>query len=436
MRSIPIVLLLAFLLLAVPAAPATADRPTNPSTDPPAAPATAAGLRIAELLANPDAAQGQREFVELWNPTNSSIDLVGWTLHDAPTASGSTNAFTFATGRLAPNGRIAVWSNSTASGTPDARGPSWSTSTGKTVWNDGGDAVTLSDPADAVVDWFAFGTSAMAPPAGFEGRAKPAAAPRGQSLALDGSWAPAIPSPGLAPGTVGAVATAQVVNVGPTAAIMGLPGTARPGQAVEVGLAIADGNGVADIAAWSLRVNNATVAQGAGSSLPSTFRAVAPAVSGPWSFALSATDAGGLAASAAAVVQVRDPRLSLQLPSGVLRFPDLRPGDANVTALDWATLRNEGTGEARPLLDVSSFTGPATMAIDGRLSIGVRTGGGANGTATPAAPATTWIAYGGPLTPLPPLAPGASLAFTLRLDRVPAPLAAGSYGTTFAVVAA
>lgn len=416
MRLLPIAVLVGLLLVLAPVPSTTAA-----STSPPGP------LRITELLANPDPVLGQREFIELWNPGNATVDLVGWTLNDAPTASGSSNEFTFSAGRLAPNARIVVWSNSTAGGSADARGPAWSTSTGKSVWNDAGDAATLTAPDGTIADWFAYGNSAAVAPPGFEGQAKPAAPPRGQAVALDGAtWSAGSPTPALAPGTVGAVATATVANVAPTASLGGLPETTKPGTAVDVALAVADGNGAADIAAWTLRIDNAAVAQGTGAAPPATFRAVAPAVSGPWTFRLTVTDAAGLAADAVATVEVKDPRLSLQLPAGVLRFPELRPGDANVTALDWATLRNEGLGEARPLLDVSAFSGPGTMDVAGRLSVGVRLGN---------ATAPTWIPYGGPLTPLPPLPAGASLAFTLRLDRVPAPLAAGAYGTTFAVVA-
>ncbi len=117
----------------------------------------------------------------------------------------------------------------------------------------------------------------------------------------------------------------------------------------------------------------------------------------------------------------------MSLPGGLLRFPDLRPGDSSVNATDWATLRNEGSDAVTPLLDVSPFTGIAgEIPVDGNLEVGVRVAGGN----------ATWVAYSGPLTPLPPVAPGASFELSLRLLSVPTPLAAGAYGTTFAVVAA
>lgn len=401
--------------------PASADATaTTETTD---APDLLSTLRLAELLPNPDATLSQREFVELWNPTNGTIDLAGWKLRDAPTTSGSTNEYTFASGRLAAGARIVVWSN----GSADARGPSWSSSAGKAVWNDGGDAATLLDPTGAVIDWLPYGNSAMAPPAGFEGQVKPAAPARGLSIALDGgAWSAGAPTPALAPGTVGAIAEAVVQNIAPSANLNEVPASARPGQAITVTLGMADDNGLADIRSWTLAAGGATVAQGTTPS-SSVVALTTPAYSGPWTLELLVTDAGGLTGLASATVQVRDGRLAVTLPGGMLRFPQLQPGDAEVAALDWATLRNEGNDLATPLLDVSPFAGPAgEIPVDGNLHIGLRQDGGN----------ATWTPYTGPLLALPALAPGATLQFTLRLDAVPVPLAAGAYGTTFALVAA
>lgn len=407
MRALPAV---AVLLLALPLLPSVpADSAPGP-------------LRISEVLPVPDAAQGQREFIEVWNPGNASVDLAGWSVRDMATASGAFNEFTFTTGTLAPGSRIVVWSN----GSADARGPAWSTSPSKTVWNDAGDAATLLDPAGEVADWLAYGNAAQVPPIGFESLAKPPAPARGSSVAIDGdAWQAGTPSPALAPGAVGGLASLSVANVAPQAQLSGIPATVKPGQAIDVGLAVTDANGAADIASWTLAINGAVVAQGSGMPV-STHRAVAPAATGPWSFTLAATDAGGLAAQASAVANVRDPRLALDVPGGLLRFPELVPGQGAVQSLDFATLRNEGTDAVTPLLDVSPFSGPATIPVDGRLSVGIARPDGN----------VTWIPYAGPLTALPAIAPGAALSMTLRLDEVPAPLAAGLYGTTFAVVTA
>ncbi|HUR25824.1 MAG TPA: lamin tail domain-containing protein [Candidatus Thermoplasmatota archaeon] len=400
----------ALLLVALASVPfAAAEAPTT--------------LRIAELLPIPDATQGQREFIEVWNPTAGAIELAGWKIRDAPTASGSSNEFTFGSGRLAPGGRIVVWSN----GSGDARGPSWSTSASKTVWNDAGDAATLVAPNATVADWMAYGNSAAPPPAGFGASAKPAAPARGLSIALnEGAWSSGAPTPAMAPGTAGGTAGATVLNVAPDVRLSDVPATAKPGQSLSVQAVVTDANGAADIVEWRVTAGGATVAEGVGArSGPLTL--VAPAVSGPWTVQVTATDAGGLAGMAKATIEVRDARLSVVIPGGMLRFPDLRPGDADVTALDWATVRNEGLEAAWPLLDVSPFGGPAgEIPVDGNLLVGLQPEGGN----------VTWVPYGGPLSPLPSLGGGSVLRLSLRLQHVPTPLAAGTYGTTFAVVAA
>lgn len=407
-----------FLVVAIAAAPLVDAQSHAPTS-----------LRVTELLPVPDGAQGQREFVELWNPTSAAVDLAGWTLRDAPTSSGSSNEYTFASGRLAAGARIVVWSN----GTGDARGPSWSSSPSKTVWNDAGDAVTLLAPNGTVADWLAYGNSAAVPPAGFAGLGKPAAPARGLSIASsDGAWAAGAPTPALAPGTVGGMAGATVLNVAPDARLSGVPATAKPGEALTVQAVVDDANGAADIVEWRLAAGGATVAEGTGS--PSgPLALVAPAFSGPWTIEITAADAGGLVDLATATVQVRDARLSVVVPNGLLRFPDLRPGDSDVAASDWATVRNEGGDAVLPLLDVSPFSGPAgEIPVDGNLLVGLKAAGAAGA----GVGNVTWIEYAGPLTPLPSLPAGGSILLSLRVEAVPLPLAAGSYGTTFAVVAA
>jgi hypothetical protein len=409
MRPLHAALLASALLPLLPTALPAAAEPAGP-------------LRLAEVLPVPDGAQGQREFVEVWNPTGQAVALAGWKVRDAATSAGSFNEYTFASGSLAPGARIVVWSN----GTGDARGPSWSASAGKTVWNDAGDAATLLAPDGATADWFAYGSSTATPPPGFEGQPKPAAPPKGLSVAWDGSaWAAGTPTPALAPGQAGGFASVTVVNVAPEAALAGLPASAKPGQAFAVLLDLADANGDADIAGWTLASGGQAVAQGTAPPA-SAFTLVAPATAGPWVVEATVTDASGLSGRAAATVAVRDARLALSVPGGVLAFPDLRPGDRNATAAGWATLRNDGPDPATPLLDVSPFaSGGASIPVDGNLWVGVQAGG-----------TTTFLPYDGPLTALPPLGPGESAQVTLRLASVPSPLAAGSYGTTFAVVAA
>lgn len=401
-RATALLLLAAFLPLAVHADAAAPD------------------VRIAELLPSPDATLGQREFIELVNAGAADVDLDGWRIRDAPTASNATNEYTFGAVRLAPGQRIVVWSN----GSADAFGPAWSASASKAVWNDAGDAATLLDADGAVRDWVGYGSASQPPPAGFT--AKPAAPAKGKSIALgDAGWAAGEPTPGLAPGQQGGALAARVVNV-PPVVTLGAPASVRPGEALALRVTVGDGNGAADVASWTVSANGQAVRQGNG-SLEAVLAVPAPAHSGVWTLSATATDAGGLTANATVTVTVRQARLAVAMPAGgALRFPDLRPGDRNVTSLDSLTLRNDGDDAARPLVDVSPLrAGAAAIGVEGNLWLGVTSAG-----------ATTWLRYDAPLQALPELAPGQSAALALRIGEVPLPSAAGLYGTTFTVVAA
>ena len=403
----PLRALAALLLIALPA---VAQDP-GPSPD----------VRLVELLPNPDPALGQREFVELLNAGPAAVDLQGWRLRDAPTATNSTNEFTFPALLLEPGRRVVVWSN----GSADALGPSWSSSPSKAVWNDGGDAVTLFAPDGTAKDWLGYGSTTQAPPPGIAG-AKPAAPARGKSLQLvDGAWSPDTPTPGFAPGESGGAATVRVVNVAPAVHLSG-PSGARTGESVSLQVAVGDENGDADVASWTLTAGTTTLASGNGST-SSTVTATAPAKAGAWSVTLAARDLAGASANTTLSIDVRAPKLTVALPpGGALRFPDLRPGDRNVTSLDALSVRNAGADPATPLLDVSPFrAGGSSIPVDGNLWVGVDDGN-----------ATAWLRYTGPLQPLPAIAPGASVTVSLRIAAVPNPSPAGVYGTTFTVVPA
>lgn len=405
------------VLLALLGLPAGAPQPATP----------AEGMRITELLPAPDGAVGQREFIEIHNVGPSTIPLEGWRIEDAATASGAVNGFTFGDEAVGAGQRIVVWSN----GSADARGPAWSSSPSKTVWNDAGDAAALLDPAGRVVDWFAYGNSAVPPPAGFANASQPEAPPRGASLSLgDEGWVAGPPSPGLAPGTQGGVADAEVQNVAPHAALTA-PTSAKPAEPIHVGLQVDDGNGQGDIVAWSLRGGSSVLASG-NATPPAAVDVRAPSASGPWALEFEVRDRSGAVARANATVQVRDANVALTLPtSGGLRFPALVPGQRNATSLEPFVLHNDGTDPLPLLIDVSPFSASgATIPVDGNLWVGF-----AVGNATDAAGAQ-WSRYERPLQPLPPLAPGESYAVWLRIDAVPAPLAAGAYGTSFTVVPA
>lgn len=378
-------------------------------------------IRITELLANPDPAAGQREFIELHNAGSVAVDLRGWKVRDAPTAANNTNDYTFGALTLGPGQRIVLWSN----GSADAVGPSWSTSASKSVWNDAGDAATLLDASGQVRDWIGYGSTTQGAPAGLAAE-KPAAPARGKSIQLDaGAWTAATPTPGMALGQQGGPASVRVANV-PPAIVLRAPASVRPGEAVALRLNVSDGNGGADLVAWSVLSRGAVVRAGNG-SFDGDVVVTAPTQAGAWILTVLAADAGGLHVNATATATVRQPRLAVSLPNGgALRFPDLRPGDRNVTSLDAFTLRNDGEDPATPLVDVSAFrAGAAQIPVDGNLWVGVTTAG-----------TTTWVRYDGPLQVLPALAPGSTATLALRIGAVPVPAPAGLYGTTFTVVAA
>jgi hypothetical protein len=400
MRPLLPCLLLALALVPAPHAAAT---PT----------ATPADLRIMEILPDPDTTNGQREFVEVWNAGNATIEMQGWKLRDAPTASGAMNTFTFPAWSLRPNGRLVVWGG----GAADGFGPAWGNSA---VWNNAGDGASLLDATGALIDWAGYGTTSA--PSGFESHlsAKPA---KGLSTELqEGSWVAHEPSPGAAPGVAVGTMTVQVSNVAPRVGFDALPSSARPGTTLTIQPIVADDNGASDIQAWNLTSAGIVVAHGSGAPTPVTL--TVPATGTTWTLVVQAQDAAGATARATATVPLRASDLSVRLPAGGLSFPDVAPGAAEAIVSDAVVLENLGTASLRPLVDVSDFSGPAAIPVVGHLELG--TGPAGN---------VTWIAYAGPLTPVPALAPGESAALWFRLVDLPVPLPAGPYGTSFTVVA-
>lgn len=380
-------------------------------------------LRIAELLPAPEASLGQREFIELHNAGAMAVDLTGWMLRDAPTAANNTNTFTFPAFTLDAGRRVVVWSN----GTPDGSGFAWSQSAAKTVWNDAGDGATLLDPQGNVRAWFGYGTATQTAPPGFEA-AKPAAPGKGKSLQWsEGAWQAAAPTPGLGPGEVGGAVSATVANVAPSVRLEA-PATVRPSQAVSVQVRIADANGPDDVVAWTLRAAGVVVHTG-NASLEAARIVVAPATLGNWTLTLTASDAGGANATTEAHLFVQRPVVSVRMPAeGAVRFVELQPGQRNATTLQPFTIRNDGPVATTPLLDISPLrAGSHVIPVDGNLWLGLDDGHGEG---------TTWVRYTGPLQALPELAPGKELAVLLRIAEVPAPTAAGVYGTAFTVVPA
>jgi hypothetical protein len=123
------------------------------------------------------------------------------------------------------------------------------------------------------------------------------------------------------------------------------------------------------------------------------------------------------------MLQLRSSDLAVTMPAGGLAFPEVAPGAAEAIAPQAVTLQNLGTATLRPLVDVSDFTGPATLPAVGHLELGTGSAG-----------AVAWTPYDGPLTQLPSLEPGASTQLWFRVTQLPVPLPAGAYGTSFTVV--
>lgn len=381
----------------------------------------ALAVRIREILPAPDAGLGQREFIELHNTGSGAVDLTGWVLRDAPTASNNTNSFTFPAFVLDAGRRVVVWSN----GTPDGSGFAWSQSAAKTVWNDAGDAASLLDAQGVLQDWLGYGSTTQAAPAGFD-PAKPAAPPKGKSLQwVDGAWQALDPTPGLGVGEVGGTITATVANVAPTLRLE-VPVGVRPSQAFAVQAAVGDGNGASDIVAWTLRAGGVVVHQGNG-SLDGPLVVTAPAAAGNWTLVLTARDAAGANASLQRSIAVVRPLVSVLMPAeGLVRFLEMQPGQRNATTQQAFTLRNEGAVASAPLIDISPLrSGRHVIPVDGNLWLGLDDGAG-----------TTWTRYDGPLQAMPTIEPGEQVSVLLRIAQVPTPAAAGVYGTAFTVVAA
>jgi hypothetical protein len=377
-------------------------------------------LRISEILPDPDSTQGQREFIEIWNSGNLTVDLAGWKIRDAATQSGSTNTFTFAAWSLAPNARVVVWGG----GPADANGPAWSNTA---VWNNAGDAASLLDTSGTVVDWQGYGSTSAAP-AGFENRTRLPDPAKGQSLQWSaGAWLMAAPTPGSDPSGQQGVLTVNVQNVAPIAAFVAPPRSVRPGAAVALSFSLDDANGAADVKSWTLEAAGTTLASGTAAGVQQA-TVVVPAAPGSWNLTLSVHDQAGAGGSAAATITVRFSDLVVGLPPGrSVHLGNATPAAGRVEAIEPVSLRNDGTSTLTPLLDVSDFSGPGgSFSAQGHLWYGTSAAGGS----------VSWTPYPGPLAALGAVAPAATLELHFRLDNVPSPLAPGSYSTSFTVVAA
>ncbi len=357
-------------------------------------PASTGSIAISEIL--PDPGSG-REFIELH--ASGALDMTGWTIGDA-----AGNTFTFGATTLAAGQRIVVWGG----GEGDARGPAWSRAS---VWNNGGDVATLRDASGVVVDVLAYGSSSWP-----DGRndTVPAAPATGQSLSLwQDRWVETQPTPGAAPHAGSGTMGAAVANAPPRVS-MAAPASSQPGQTIVVDIDVDDPNG--DLAGWQLNDHQGTLHNGTVAGARSL--SVVTPDRDTWTLTLTAMDSVGANSTVHRTISIVAAGLSVIVPPGAA-FPSFLPGQAEVVSSN-ITLRNDGDITITPRIDVSDLTGPDTIPVAGRLSIG-----------SPG----EWTAYEGPLTALPALAPGESRHIAFRLTDIPVPLAAGDYGTSFAVVA-
>lgn len=352
---------------------------------------------IAEIHPDPD---GGREFIELLNPTGSSLDLGGWRLEDAV-----GNGYTFTDHAVGPGGRIVLWSG----GAADALGPATSSAT---IWNNGGDTVRLLDPTGTLVQSITYGTPGLPAPA------------KGMSLHYtEADWFEAAPSPGGAPGAQVGTATATVEDVPPTVAFQEVPERLRPSEAGQVTFSIHDPNGDDDVVAWSLQDGATLLAEG---ETAGNHQAVIQFQrSGEVVLTLRAEDQAGHTHGSTASLTVGADALVVTLPAEGLTFPTLPPGGGPVDATLPFLLRNEGTADVAPLIDISDLQGPGTVPVAGHMQVGTRIDSAGD---------WTWTPYDAPLTGLPSLAAGNEVQVLLRLTEVPTPLAAGTYHTSFTVV--
>lgn len=87
-------------------------------------------MQLSELLPDPSGADDENEFIEVWNPTSSTISLYQWRLRD-----NRNRWFAFTGTTLEPNARIAIPRSTSALALPNTSG-----------------SIALVHPSDAVID--------------------------------------------------------------------------------------------------------------------------------------------------------------------------------------------------------------------------------------------------------------------------------------------
>ncbi|MBC8160261.1 MAG: lamin tail domain-containing protein [Roseiflexaceae bacterium] len=104
--------------------------------------ADASGLRIAEVMHNPEGSDVAGEFVRIVNQSGQEIDLTGWTLRDE----GRKHLYMFPAFVLPAGAEIKIWSRT---GSDDPRNLFWNNASA--IWNNTSDTVVLEDLTGTVV---------------------------------------------------------------------------------------------------------------------------------------------------------------------------------------------------------------------------------------------------------------------------------------------
>ncbi len=367
-------------------------------------------LQISELLPNP---HNDREFVELYNAGSTPLRLDGWKVTD------NAGEFALPSVELTPGATWVVWSGpgALAAAEENQASSAWTTAN---VWNNGGDTASLVAPDGTTSRELSYG-------------ADPAAPPRGSSLARqeNGSWEMAEePTPGAhgaraSNGGSPSVAdlVAEVLNQPPTIALEA-PERGEPNQELSVALTVHDDNGGDDVGEWHLVVSGpeGPLVTRTGIGANRTVVTVTADFIGDLLIEATARDQHDAWSKANRTIRIEAPQFDVETPPGGLQFEGLVPGARDVQTSGALVIRNPGRNEQTPHFDIEPLVDGQgnIIAVDDNLLFILESG--------------QEVAYGGPLTALPALAPGAEHRVILRLAVIPAPLPAGAFSTTFTVV--
>ncbi len=352
---------------------------------------TPGAVVISEVHPRPNA--DGREFIELHNAGDASLDLAGWNLTDG------INTFTFPSWTLPADGFVVVWGGGNAS----ALGPTWKPN----VWNNGGDLVQLLRPDGSVAHQMEYGSAEVPVP--------------GEGMSLHGpQWNEGTPTPGQDPEGQHGSATATVQDVPPDVEWVSPPSSVRPGANASLTFEVHDANG--DPVQWVLQLDGIAFRNGTTAGTHQV-NATAPDAPGDWTWTLT-VESTTHQVTRTVVVPITTGPFRIELPPEGIHFPDLWPGDTEVAASASFALLHVGEEPAVPHLDLSPFRGDqGELPVDANVHLLIDQ----QGTITAAD-------YQGPLQALPNMSPGDRWTITLVLKQVPDQLQAGEYRSSFTVV--